>query len=126
LKKRELERLEEERILLERGAEAAHAFRLEKQGMAKADAEAIAAEQARLNNLKKRPDQLTSSESPDLQAFESRLLTRGPGADKDAIIAKNTEAMAAEQKKMSEQLRQIAQNTKPSTSTGGTPLRLVT
>lgn len=74
LLRKENERLEQQRIELEKGAEAAHAFALEKQGLAKADAERIAKEQAAIDQLK------ANGQTVELgtQAVESRLLTRGP------------------------------------------------
>jgi hypothetical protein len=111
LKKRELERLEEERILLEHGAEAAHAFRLEKQGMAKADAEAIAAEQARLNAQKKQKDDklATNAILQNIEigttAMESRLLSRAPVQNKSIDkIADNTKATKEELEKLNDRL----------------------
>jgi len=75
LLRKETERIEQQRIELEKGAEAAHAFALEKQGLAKADAERIAKEQAAIDELKAKKD--TTIEL-GTQAVESRLLTRGP------------------------------------------------
>lgn len=79
LLEKEIDNLKRQRIELEQGAEAAHAFALEKQGLAKADAERIAAEQAEIDKLKeKKQQQAGGLFGGDLVAFESRLLTRGP------------------------------------------------
>ena len=118
LRQKEVEKLEEQIILLQKGAEAAHAFRLEKQGLSKSDAAAIAKVQRNIDLAKPK-------EIPDIQAFESRLLTRGSSTDKTDLIAKNTESMAAEQKKVVEYLKLISQNVKPALSPN-TMLRLVT
>jgi hypothetical protein len=83
LKQKELDKLEEEAVLLTKGKEAAHALRLEKQGIAKEDAERIAAAQAEIDKLK----QLESAKSErpqNLQAVESRLLTRGASTEDPA------------------------------------------
>jgi hypothetical protein len=93
LKSSELAKLEEERVALERGKEAAHAFRLEKQGLAKADAERIAMMQAELEKeleTKAQREQAqkafeTASRQP-LQAQTSRFLTRGPTDDKTSKL----------------------------------------
>jgi colicin import membrane protein len=74
LLRKENERLEQQRIELEKGAEAAHAFALEKQGLSKADAERIAKEQAAIDELKEKDNTVDLG----TQAVESRLLTRGP------------------------------------------------
>ena len=74
LLQKENERLEQQRIELERGEEAARAFALEKQGLSKADAERLAAEQTAIDEMKAR-DRTTTLGT---QALESRLLTRGP------------------------------------------------
>lgn len=93
LKTKELENLEKQRIELTQGKEAAQAFALEKQGMSKADAANIAKQQTELDLLKAGgPKKIESA--PELKAFESRLLTRGPGQDPSTQIASNT-AMAA-------------------------------
>jgi hypothetical protein len=93
LKSSELAKLEEERVALERGKEAAHAFRLEKQGLAKADAERIAMMQAELEKERERKTQQeqaqkafdTAANQP-LQVQSSRFLTRGPTEDKTSKL----------------------------------------
>jgi hypothetical protein len=93
LKQSELDKLEEERILLQQGAEAAQAFRLAKQGLSEADAKNIAKQQAELDKLKEanKPGKAIKQDIPELKAFESRLLTRGgSGEDPNKQIARNT------------------------------------
>ena len=99
LKQAELDKLEQERVLLTRGAEAAHAFSLQKQGLSEADAKAIAAQQA-ANDKLKASQQAKPGIGPTQinQAFEARLLTRGPGTgDPAQVTAQNTAAMLKEQ-----------------------------
>jgi len=74
LLQKENDRLEQQRIELEKGGEAARAFALEKQGLSRADAERLAAEQTAIDEMKAR-DRTTTLGT---QALESRLLTRGP------------------------------------------------
>lgn len=87
--KKETDRITEQRIELEKGKEAAHAFALEMQGLAKADAERIAREQAEIDAIKEKNALKDQSKDTELgvQAFESRLLTRGPAVDKALEIA---------------------------------------
>jgi len=98
IKKNEIARLKEQRIELEQGAEAARAFNLEQQGLDKATAQRLAAEQAALEKEKEAKAEIAkidpgpNSVTLGSTAVQSRLLTRGPaerGIDK---IAKATEA----------------------------------
>ncbi len=100
LKQSELDKLDEERILLTQGAEAAQAFRLAKQGLAEADAVGIAKQQAELDKLKEanKPGKVVKQDKPELQAFESRFLTRGPSNDAATMTAQNSAITAAELK----------------------------
>lgn len=95
IKQRELDRLKEQRILLEQGKEAAKAFALEQQGLDKATAERLAKEQAALDKqvaAKADAERIASSAQPaGLRAIESRLLTRGPSEKGIDKIGKNTE-----------------------------------
>jgi len=76
IRKDELTKLEEQRILLTQGKEAAAAFALEQNGLDKATAAKIAAEQTKLDTLgEKQKEQAPQS------AVQGRLLTRGPGDD---------------------------------------------
>ena len=100
LKEKELSKLEEQRIALTQGTEAAHAYALEQQGLDKATADRIANEQAGIDKQKAEQD----FKKPDVQAVQSRLLTRGPvekGIDK---VAKNTDGMLGELKIIREKL----------------------
>jgi hypothetical protein len=111
LKDRELEKLQEEITLLERGKEAAHAMRLEKQGLSKEDAAGVAAAQAKLDELNELKNQnsqaLTQATqpSPELQANESRLLTTGRDSSLDT--QKEIAKLQEEQKKIAEQSRTL-------------------
>ncbi len=98
LKENELTKLAEETILLNQGREAANAFALEKQGLAKEDALSIAREREQLDRQK---DAIKEAEkqagkqkpleaAPINVAVESRLLTRGGGDDPSKVTAKNT------------------------------------
>tara|TARA_R110000868_G_scaffold84519_10_gene238245 strand:- start:5938 stop:7173 length:1236 start_codon:yes stop_codon:yes gene_type:complete len=98
LKENELNKLAEETILLNQGREAANAFALEKQGLAKEDALAIAREREQLDQQKdaiKEAEKQAGKQKP-LEAapinvsVESRLLTRGGGDDPSKVTAKNT------------------------------------
>jgi hypothetical protein len=74
LKRNELAKLEEQRILLTQGKEAAAAFALEQQGLDRATAVRIASEKVRLDRLA-----ALATNTPDAQqAVQGRLLTRGP------------------------------------------------
>jgi hypothetical protein len=89
LKQNELDKLEEERIALSRGEEAAAAFRLMKQGLSEDDAKDIARQRSELEKVKE-SRKGKSQDAPELQANESRLLTRGGGDDPTKMTAKNT------------------------------------
>jgi DNA repair exonuclease SbcCD ATPase subunit len=92
-----LDSLQEEIVRLEKGTEAARAFRLQKQGLSEVDAEAIAQAESMLSQLKGGKDQTAKSggATPELQALESRLLTRRPGGDSpESKTAENTKKQA--------------------------------
>jgi hypothetical protein len=113
LKQTELDKLAEEQVLLTQGKEAAHAFALEKQGLSKADAANIAAQQAQNDAIKAK--QTAKPNAPTQQinpAFEARLLTRGAGGDPQADTAKNTAAMLAEQKRANQIAEKNRQETR--------------
>jgi len=94
----ERDRLEEQKVLLNQGAEAAHAFRLAKQGLSEEDAKSFAAQQAELDKQKQVQDKMKARESAaPLQAFSSRFLTRGPTDDKMLDIAKTQLKVQQEQ-----------------------------
>lgn len=94
LRKNEEDRLKEQLILLTQGKEAAQAFRLEQQGLGKDEANRIAMAQAELDKIAKESQPQNRQQ---LQAVESRLLTRGAGGEDPA---KKTEEHT---KKLSEQ-----------------------
>lgn len=115
LVKSERERLELRRIEIEQGKEAARAQALINQGVDEATAKQLAADEAALEN--KQP-----KEAKNLQAAESRLITRGDASnpmDKTNRILEQTQRQTAELAKYNaEQLetqRRIAENTAKST-----------
>jgi hypothetical protein len=105
LKKSELAKLEEQRILLTEGKEAAHAFSLEQEGIDKALAKRIASEKAMLD----KQGEKVIEQAPQ-QAVQGRLLTRGQGGD----TAKQSLEV---QKKMLGALEEVKKKLPLSTST---------
>ena len=104
LRKSELSRLEEQRVLLEQGEKAAHVFRLTQQGLDKDTAEAIANAQAASDEaMKARQIQPTQP----IAATESRLLSRGPRQDKMDEVAKNTKLTADQSVKLNEAIGRL-------------------
>ncbi len=99
LAKSELQRLEEQKVALEQGQQAAHAFRLTQQGMDKESAEAIAAAQAAMDASTKAAGQKVQPAAA-LQAAESRLMIRGPKEDSQKKIEQNTQVTAEQSKLM--------------------------
>jgi hypothetical protein len=97
LAKSELQRLEEQKVALEQGQQAAHAFRLTQQGMDKESAEAIAAAQAAMDASTKAGDKKVQPAAA-LQATESRLMIRGPKEDSQKKIEQNTQVTAEQSK----------------------------
>lgn len=94
----ERDRLAEQKVLLEQGAEAAHAMRLAKQGIAEEDAKSFAAQQAELDSQKQVQEKMKARESAQpLQAVSSRFLTRGPIDDKMLDVAKSQLKVQQEQ-----------------------------
>lgn len=94
----ERDRLAEQKVLLEQGAEAAHAMRLAKQGLSEEDAKSFAAQQAELDAQKQVQEKMKARESSQpLQAFSSRFLTRGPTDDKMLDVAKSQLKVQQEQ-----------------------------
>ena len=102
IRQRELDRLEEETVLLLKGKEAAQAFSLEKQGLSKMDAKRIAKEQASIDMFKDK-EKVQAKDTPMLQAKESRLMTRGDGNGED--FAKITAQSAADTVRELQELR---------------------
>ena len=99
LAKSELQRLEEQKVALDQGQQAAHAFRLTQQGMDKESAEAIAAAQAAMDASTKAAGQKVQPAAA-LQATESRLMIRGPKEDSQKKIEQNTQVTAEQSKLM--------------------------
>jgi len=94
----ERDRLAEQKVLLNQGAEAAHAFRLAKQGLSEEDAKSFAAQQAELDKQKQVQDKMKARETAaPLQAVSSRFLTRGPIDDKMLDVAKTQLKVQQEQ-----------------------------
>jgi len=94
----ERDRLAEQKVLLEQGAEAAHAMRLAKQGISEEDAKSFAAQQAELDKQKQVQEKMKARESAQpLQAVSSRFLTRGPVDDKMLDVAKSQLKVQQEQ-----------------------------
>jgi len=124
IKKAEMQRLELQRIEIEQGKEAAKVKALMNQGVDEASAKRIAAEEAAIEKLK----QTTKSESAvqkstalaELNANESRLLTRGRVERADplvqiasgiASVAASTQKTAAAAEAAASELEQIQINT---------------
>jgi hypothetical protein len=94
----ERDRLAEQKVLLNQGAEAAHAFRLAKQGLSEEDAKSFAKQQTELDNQKQVQEKMKARESAaPLQAISSRFLTRGPVDDKMLDVAKTQLKVQQEQ-----------------------------
>lgn len=89
LRKSELEKLEEQKALLEKGEKAAHVFKLTQEGIDQGTAEQIANAQAAIEAAKK-----PKATVQPISAVESRFLTRGPQQDKMSEVAKNTKLTA--------------------------------
>jgi hypothetical protein len=87
----ELDRIKEQKILLEEGEEAANRFRLEQQGLGKEAAARIASEQEALDRQKKQGELAKKlAEKPQLMSVEQRLVSRGVNEDTQKDIAANT------------------------------------
>jgi hypothetical protein len=87
----EIDRIKEQKVLLEEGEEAANRFRLEQQGLGKEAAARIASEQAALDRQKKQGELAKKlAEKPQLMSVEQRLVSRGVNEDTQKDIAANT------------------------------------
>ena len=118
LKQTELDKLAEEQVLLTQGKEAAHAFALEKQGLSKADAANIAAQQAQNDAIKAKQTAKPNAPTQQInQAFEARLLTRGAGDDPAKMTEQNTANAVKELQELRKQM--LAESKK------GTKLKVV-
>jgi hypothetical protein len=130
LKNSELQKLEDERVALEKGKEAAHAFRLEKQGLAKADAERIAMMQAELEKERERKTQREQAEksfaqasNQSLQIQSSRFLTRGPTEDKTTKLIDLSKSQLKINEQAAKALEDLVELTKKDTPVE--PIKLV-
>lgn len=106
LRKSELERLQEQKIAIEQGEQAAHAFRLQQQGLDKGTAEAIAAAQAAMDKAREKKD-VKPIEQTSNAAFESRLLSRGPREDEQKKIVENTKMTVEQLSKVEEAIKKL-------------------
>jgi hypothetical protein len=106
LRKSELERLQEQKIAIEQGEQAAHAFRLQQQGLDQGTAEAIAAAQAAMDASKEKKD-AKAIEQTSNAAFESRLLSRGPREDDQKKIVENTKLTVEQLGKVEEAIKKL-------------------
>ena len=105
LRESELERLQEQKILLEQGEKAAHIFRLTQQGFDRDTAEAIANAQAASEQAAKSKQIQTAQ---PVAAVESRLLSRGPQQDKMSDIAKSSKATAEQTAAINQGITKLA------------------
>jgi hypothetical protein len=105
LRESELERLQEQKILLEQGEKAAHIFRLTQQGLDRDTAEAIANAQAASEQAAKSKQIQTAQ---PVAAVESRLLSRGPQQDKMSDIAKSSKATAEQTAAINQGITKLA------------------
>jgi hypothetical protein len=105
LRKKTLADLEQQKILIEQGEEAARSFALQQEGFAKAEADRIAAQEKALKDKEKENElQKKLAQGPgELNAVESRLLVRGGGTNSMLQIAKE---QLATQKRQTELLEQ--------------------
>ena len=106
LRKSELERLQEQKIAIEQGEQAAHAFRLQQQGLDQGTAEAIAAAQAAMDASKEKKDSKAIEQTSNA-AFESRLLSRGPREDDQKKIVENTKLTVEQLGKVEEAIKKL-------------------
>jgi hypothetical protein len=116
LGKSELQRLEEQKILLEQGEQAAEAFRLQQQGLDKDTALAIAAAKAQFAEAAKKKEMKATISTPDLAAKESRLLSRGKSDDSQKKIEANTLATVGKLDKVTEAIIALKDKLQPPTT----------
>lgn len=127
LKDNELAKLEQERILLLEGKEAADAFALAKEGLSKEDAQRIAAARAEVEALKEQKtqqDQIAKAREAamgqPLQATVSRFITRGNTDDKTAKLVD----LSKKQVELNQKQLAVAEKMLNNNATGGTQLKL--
>lgn len=107
LKEREIANLERQRIELDKGKEAAHAFALEQQGLDKATAERIAKEQEVIDRRK------AGAKETNISATQGRLLTGGRGgADPIQKLQQTAERQAKAAELAADKLEKIYQEEK--------------
>jgi hypothetical protein len=116
LGKSELQRLEEQKILLEQGEQAAEAFRLQQQGLDKDIAMAIAAAKAQFAEAAKSKEIKATISTPDLAARESRLLSRGKADDSQKKIEANTLATVGRLDKVADAITALKEKLQPPTT----------
>jgi len=109
LKKSEIQRLTEQRIELEQGAEAARKYALEQKGLDSATARKLASEEAAIEKLRTEKEQKIDSQDPQ-QSVQGRLITRGVGTEE---VGKKQLAV---QEKMVKELEKIRTKLPLSTS----------
>lgn len=110
LRKSELSRLEEQKIALEQGQEAAHSYRLQQQGLDKATADAIAAAQAQADAMMRQKDERAIEPAAEVNSKESRLLTRGRQDDSQKKIEQNTAQTVGKLDKVKEAIDSLKQS----------------
>jgi hypothetical protein len=129
----ERQRLKIARIAIEQGKEAAKVASLVAQGIDEATAKQLAAEEAAIDLLKekdnlkdKKNDKVAVAGQQQLQAAESRLLTRGPGdrpetlwkriADEVQKLQKPMDVVAKATEKAADETEKVATNTAQTTN----------
>lgn len=110
LRKSELSRLEEQRIALEQGQEAAHSYRLQQQGLDKATADAIAAAQKQADAVMQSRQEKAIEPAAEVNSKESRLLTRGRQDDSQKKIEQNTAQTVGKLDKVKEAIDSLKQS----------------
>lgn len=98
-RKKVLDDLAHQKVLIEQGEEAARSFALQQEGFAKDEADRIAAQEQALKNKEKEKELLAKfGQGPGpLSAVESRLLSRGPSSNPMLQVANQ---QLAEQKRI--------------------------
>jgi len=116
LGKSELARLEEQKVLLEQGEQAAESFRLQQQGLDKDTADAIASAKAQFAAAQKSKELKPTISTPDLVSKESRLLIRGKADDSQKKIEANTAATVGRLDRVAEAITQLKDKFQPPTT----------
>jgi hypothetical protein len=114
----ELQRLEERKLLIEQGESAVKAFRLAQQGVGQDAVKALIEAEEKLSQAEaakqKAANPVRPTEStPALQAFQSRMLTRGPSqAEPMKAVERNTADANKLLAEVSRLMEQVAEATK--------------